>query len=104
METPKVFKKIIIKDLLFSYPGTSREVLKDLNIEIFNGQCIGIFGESGCGKSTLVDIITGLININKDQIFINDIDLSKISNSWKKNIGYVSQNLFLIDDTIEKNI
>ncbi|MDC0498837.1 ABC transporter ATP-binding protein/permease [Alphaproteobacteria bacterium] len=104
LETPKVFKKIIIKDLLFSYPGTSREVLKDLNIEIVNGQCIGIFGESGSGKSTLVDIITGLININKDQIFINDIDLSKISNSWKKNIGYVSQNLFLIDDTIEKNI
>ncbi|MAV83004.1 MAG: hypothetical protein CMI90_06045, partial [Pelagibacteraceae bacterium] len=104
LESPKVFKKLIIKNLIFSYPGTSREVLKNLNIEILNGQCIGIFGESGCGKSTLVDIITGLININKNQIFINDIDLSNIANNWKKNIGYVSQNLFLIDDTIEKNI
>ena len=55
-------------------------------------------------ESTLVDCITGLHKVSKNMILINGIDIEKIKDSWQKNIGYITQNSFLIDDTIKNNI
>jgi ABC-type multidrug transport system fused ATPase/permease subunit len=66
---------------------------------------VGIIGRSGAGKSTLVDIILGLIDPNSGEIKIDD---KKINNNermlWQKQIGYVPQNIYLLDDTIKNNI
>ena len=71
---------------------------------INKGETIGIIGESGSGKSTLLDIILGLLPTKSENISIFGNNLKDSSGSWQREIGYVPQNIYLIDDTIEKNI
>ena len=94
--------KISIENVTFKYGD--KIVLEDLSFDIFKNQSIGIIGESGAGKSTLVDLIVGLQKPNKGKIFVDNIDLNTVSSHWMSCIGYISQNIFLVNDTIEKNI
>ncbi len=96
--------KIKISDLEFKFPTEDKNVLNNISIEILKGQIIGIKGESGCGKSTLIDLIMGLIEPLNGSIKVDFIDIKLSKESWYKKIGYVSQNIFLLDDTLRKNI
>jgi ABC-type multidrug transport system fused ATPase/permease subunit len=87
----------------FSFTKDS-SVLKNINLIIKKGQTIGIIGESGSGKSTLVDLLIGLHKPTSGEIIIDGINNFQISQSWRNNIGYVSQTIYLTDDTIKKNI
>jgi len=79
-------------------------VLNDINFKIKRGQTIGIIGESGSGKSTLVDLLIGLHNPVTGQILIDGLVDFQLSQSWRNKIGYVSQSIFLLDDSIKSNI
>ena len=79
-------------------------VLKGINLIIKKGQTIGIIGESGSGKSTLVDLLIGLHKPTSGEILIDGINNFKMGQSWRNNIGYVSQTIYLTDDTIKNNI
>ena len=79
-------------------------VLEDINLTIKHGQTVGLIGESGCGKSTLVDLIIGLHEPTSGKISIDEIDNLQMNQTWRNNIGYVSQTIYLIDDSIAKNI
>ncbi len=94
--------KIKIKDLSFSYD--SDNVLEDINLEIKKNSVVGIIGKSGAGKSTFVDLLLGLYTPNKGKIFVDESDLSLSGNSWRNLIGYVPQNIYLLDDTLRKNV
>lgn len=97
--------EINIKNLSYSYPNTMKTSLNSINMTIKKGETVGIIGQSGSGKSTLLDIILGLLPLEKDEnisIFGNKLNTS--AQSWQKEIGYVSQNIYLTDDTIKKNI
>ena len=89
-----------LNDLSFRYEN-NKNVFENVNLEIKKGQLIGIIGPSGSGKSTLVDIISGLLKPLNGKIIIDNKTLGK---NEKIKCGYVSQNVFLIDDTIQKNI
>lgn len=95
---------IIIKNLTFSYNGTNINILKDISLTIEKGETIGIIGESGSGKSTLVDILLGLLDFKNGEILIDSIRFDTLKKSWQNEIGYVPQSIFLLDDTIKKNI
>jgi ABC-type multidrug transport system fused ATPase/permease subunit len=95
--------EIEFRSLDFSFTKDS-SVLKDINLIIKKGQTIGIIGESGSGKSTLVDLLIGLHKPTSGKILIDGINNFQISQSWRNNIGYVSQTIYLTDDTIKKNI
>ena len=96
--------EIKIENLNFRYPNSQKDVLKNLNFSIKKNQFIGIVGETGSGKSTLVDLLTGLIEPSSGSIKVDGINISKNIDLWKKKIGYVPQNLYLMDDTVKKNI
>ena len=104
-ENTKFNNSIYLKDVSFNYKNSNRIAVNDINIEISKGTSVGIIGRSGAGKSTLVDIILGLIDPNSGEIKIDD---KKINNNermlWQKQIGYVPQNIYLLDDTIKNNI
>jgi ABC-type multidrug transport system fused ATPase/permease subunit len=69
------------------------------------GEMIGIIGPSGAGKTTLVDILLRLLKPQNGIILADDVDIDSIDlDSWHKNVGYVSQDIFLLNDTIEANI
>jgi ATP-binding cassette subfamily C protein len=105
IETLKFNDKITVENLSYNYPKSDKLVLKNINIEIEKNQEIAFAGATGAGKSTLVDIILGLLEPSTGYLKIDDKIVDKnIIRSWQKNIGYVPQDIFLIDDTIIKNI
>ncbi len=103
IENISVENNITIKNIKFSY-NSKKKLFEKLDLEIKIGDTIGIFGESGSGKSTFVNLLIGLLKPEKGEILVNDKDINSNIYSWRKNIGYVPQNIFLIDDTFKKNI
>jgi len=96
------YQNIRIQNLNFSYK--KQIILKDICLDIHKGDTIGIIGSSGSGKSTLIDLINGLLKPTKGEILVDGMDINQNENDWKKHIGYVCQDVFLIDDSIKKNI
>lgn len=96
--------KLELKNIDFQYPSRSEKVLDNVNLEIKSGEKIAIIGKTGSGKSTLVDLILGLQSPNRGKILI-DGKASEIKNyNWFNSIGYVPQNIYLFDESIEYNI
>jgi len=96
-------KSIEFKNISFSF-NKDIDVLNDINLVIKKGQSVGIIGESGSGKSTLVDLLLGLIKPNSGEILIDGISGLQMDQSWRNSIGYVSQSIFLTDDSVKNNI
>lgn len=95
---------IDVKDVYFSYPNTENAVLENVSLSIKKNTSIALIGPSGAGKTTLVDIILGLLPPNKGKIMADGIDVYDNLYSWHKLLGYIPQNIYLIDDTIRNNI
>lgn len=92
------------KDVSFSYQN-SKLILSELNFKINQGEMVGFIGPSGAGKTTIVDLALRLFEPKGGQILIDGHDIKDIDlRSWRENIGYVSQDIFLINDTIGNNI
>ena len=96
-------KNIILKKITFGY-SNENILIQDLDLEINKGEFIGIFGDSGSGKSTLADIILGFFEPNHGDVIIDGIKKKITTDFWKTKIGYVPQEVNLLDDTILKNI
>jgi len=96
---------IEVKGLTFSYPGTQREVLRNVDFELKRGQFVGIVGTVGSGKSTLVKVISKLYPVESGKIFINGMDINKLhSRDIRRLISYVPQETFLFSDSVSQNV
>jgi len=96
--------KIILNNVSFSYPGyEDNKIIKNLNIEIKSGDKIGIIGSSGSGKSTFINLIMGFLKPTGGQILIDDVDTSSLKYRIR-NLGFVPQEIFLLEDSVIKNI
>ncbi len=92
------------KNISFSHNKNTR-VLDNINLLVEKGRIVGIIGPSGAGKTTIADMLLRLLVPNEGQILLDNKDFLKIAlKDWRKNIGYVPQDIFLINDTIENNI
>ena len=95
---------IKIQNLSFKYNDNEKFVLRDINLQINFGEKIAIIGTSGSGKSTLVNILTGLLQPTSGNISVDNNPIFKNLKNWQSIISYIPQNIYLIDDTVEKNI
>lgn len=98
------FEKLEIRNLYWKYKENTECILKNVCIEMKKGDVVGVIGASGSGKTTLVDIILGLFKPTSGYIKINDRILEEISNQWARLIGYVPQDIYMLDDTIKRNV
>lgn len=97
-------KEIAVDRLTFQYPNTPRNVLKEISLTIHKGESIGLIGKSGAGKTTLVDLILGLFTPQSGDIKVDGVSVYDNLRAWQNMLGYVPQSIFLIDDTLERNI
>ncbi len=103
-DLPPFQKEIVLKDLEFSYDGTSR-VLKDINLRVPAGEILAIVGPSGSGKSTLTSLIPRFFDIEKGSLLIDGTDIRDVTlTSLRKQIAIVTQQTILFNDTIANNI
>ena len=97
-------KKIELKNICFEFEE-GKEVLKNINLNIFKGEKVAFVGESGSGKTTLVDLITGLYKPKNGNIYLDNIKLEdKNIGYWRQSIGYIPQEVYLFDGTIADNV
>ena len=98
-------KSIDINQLCFIYPQTKKIILDNVTLKLQTGTTAGIIGVSGSGKSTLINIIVGLLKPSSGEILIDDnSNIQNNLDSWQNAIGYVSQDVFLSDQSILMNI
>jgi ABC-type multidrug transport system fused ATPase/permease subunit len=98
-------RDIRLDDLTFAYPETKKPVIERFSLTIPRNASVGIIGPTGCGKSTLVDLILGLHQPTSGAILVDGQPLDRGNiRAWQLGIGYVPQDIFLIDDTIARNI
>ena len=100
----KFDKEILVEGVSFRYPEANIDSIVNFNLSIKPGQKIGFIGNSGTGKSTFVNLLLGLLKPTKGKILVDDMNISKNLRNWQKQIGYVSQDIYLLDDTIKNNI
>jgi ATP-binding cassette, subfamily B, bacterial PglK len=98
-------KKIELKNVSFSYNEGQASIINNLSISFNANESTGIVGASGSGKSTAINILTGLLSPSSGHITVDGNELSKQNlRSWQSKIGFVSQNIFLLDASIQENI
>lgn len=98
-------KKISLNNIQYSYPNSSRVTLKNINLTVNAKNVVGLVGSTGSGKTTIVDIILGLLETQKGTLEVDGKIITKKNiHIWQSIIGYVPQNICLIDDTIASNI
>lgn len=100
-----LFKKNInISKISFHYENSNEPVIKDMSFMINSGESIGIIGPSGSGKSTLVDIILGLLKPSSGEVLVDGLNIDNNIRNWQDKIGYVSQSIYLTDDSLRRNV
>ena len=93
------------KNVFFKYSDTKIQGMENISFTINPGDSLGIIGSTGSGKSTIANSILRLFDIDKGQILIDDTDIKQLNIShFRKQIGYVPQDVFLFSDTVENNI
>ena len=102
--TKKPFVKIGLDNVSFRYPGITQDTLKKVSLEIQSGESIGLIGASGSGKSTLVDVLLGLLEPYEGQVLYNSKTIQGLLGEWRSHVAYLPQQVFLIDDTLRKNV
>jgi ATP-binding cassette, subfamily B, bacterial PglK len=100
----KSFKELSLESISFIYPNAKHNALLNISLKIKRGDSIGIIGESGSGKTTLIDAILGMLKPNSGEIYFNGSPLNKEMYNWHRQVAYLPQEIFLVDDKLKNNV
>ena len=96
-------KEIFLNNINFTYPD-GKKIFENFSFKFFFGKTYGIYGKSGSGKTTLLELILGLLRPSHGSITIDNLNIENIKKDWQKNIGYISQDVYILNETLKKNI
>lgn len=97
-------ESIALAGVHYIYEGAAGPALRDVSLTIRRGESVGIVGPTGSGKSTLINIILGLLRPSAGSVMVDGRDIFADLGAWQGKIGYVPQEVFLLDDTLRRNI
>jgi ABC-type multidrug transport system fused ATPase/permease subunit len=95
---------VVLNGVRYTYPQATKPSLHNVSLTIGKGEAIALIGKSGAGKTTLVDVILGLLTPQSGTIEVDGVSIYENLRQWQNLIGYIPQTIFLMDDTIERNI
>ena len=103
--SPSLFERsIVLEHLSYRYPSMPQPAIDDVSLEIPRGHWVGLIGPTGAGKTTLVDLMLGLFVPTSGRILVDGRDLQDDVCGWQRIIGYVPQDIYLMDDTVRRNV
>lgn len=97
-------KLLELRNVEFTYPGSSSAAVHDINLKLSIGTSVGIVGQSGAGKSTLIDIFLGLLTPSKGTMTLDGVPLNDVLADWRRRVGYVPQEVAIFDGTVAQNV
>lgn len=100
----RLAEAITVEDVWFRYEADQPWVIAGGSVVIAKGRSIGVIGPSGAGKSTLIDLILGFLEPIEGSIHVDGKSMNEVRTSWMRSVGYVPQDIFLLDDSIKANI
>jgi ATP-binding cassette subfamily C protein len=103
-DRPGFHSTIVIDGVHYTYPGARDEALHGVSATVSAGEAIGFIGPSGAGKSTLIDVILGLLTPTAGEVTVDGKNTQLNMSAWQQRIGYIPQDIYLIDDSIRRNI
>lgn len=95
---------LTLENVSFSYERSHEPVLRDISLTIEPTSSVAFVGLSGAGKTTLLDLLLGLLEPDEGRIVVGGKPMREVRDAWQVAIGYVPQDVVLIDDTIRANI
>lgn len=96
--------KITVKDLTFSYEEGADKVINNVSFDISKNSSVAFIGPSGAGKTTMVDLMMGVLKPVSGSISVDNNDIQDCMDAWHKKVGYIPQNIYLMDESLRKNI
>ena len=96
--------EIVLDGINYRYPETQEDVLHGISLKIRRGQSVAFVGPSGAGKTTVVDIILGLLMLEEGEVRVDGKHIRENMRGWQRLFGYIPQSIYLIDDTIRRNV
>jgi ABC-type multidrug transport system fused ATPase/permease subunit len=96
--------EVRLDDLWFRYPTREEPALRGISLIISAGESFGIVGPTGSGKSTVLDIVLGILEPDQGSVSVDGLPLADRLESWQRSVGYVPQDVYLVDDTLRANV
>lgn len=97
--------KVELRRATFSYKKDTVPAIKQVSLELTRGRVYSLVGHSGSGKSTLADLILGLLTLNSGELLVDGTPMTvEQLPAFRKTLGYVAQNIFILDDTVTRNV
>jgi len=97
-------QKVELKDISFAYENSDKKILDKAELAIHKNKMVAFVGASGAGKTTLADIILGILQFQEGDILVDGVSVKDNISAWQRHLGYIPQNIYIIDDTIRRNV
>lgn len=97
-------RSLRFENVTYRYPNAEETALKEASLTIERGQSVGLVGATGAGKSTLVNVLLGLLEPQEGRLRADGTDVHADLRAWQSYLGYIPQSIFLLDDTIRRNV
>lgn len=103
-EIMEIKDRIALEKITFAYPNSERKIFDCADMEIPVGKSVGVIGSSGAGKTTIIDVLLGLLKPQEGCVLCDGTDIREYYAAWLHNIGYIAQNIYMLDNTIRANV
>lgn len=100
----EINKEVKLSGIEFAYPNTEVKLFDGADMVVPVGKSVGVMGPSGSGKTTIIDILLGLLKVQKGEITCDGVNIFDNYGSWLSKVGYIPQNIYMLDASIKENI